>query len=495
MLLRTNLNSFLFLSAVVVSTAAYAQDGGISDAGQSPVVDAGGGTGATDGGVIAPEGWTCEAAWYDEAGAGETAFCDCSCGIYDPDCDVPDASLGGCGDGITACTAEGYCDNPNCGNGVLDPTDACDDGNTTAGDGCDPGCAIESGYNCTTAEGAASECFVVPEAWTSSQGDGYPFCSETSYNDGETCNCGCGVVDPDCAQQDAADICALGLGCIPEEAVSLFGVDPSAIVLVPDPTDNTQCIANTCGDGWAVSDEECDDGNTTDGDGCSATCTVEDGFDCATDSERTSQLFLSVCAPIVCGDGIVNGEEDCDDGNTTAGDGCSDACATEDGYSCSGEPSVCVALPAEWTCSAGFFGSGDGCDCGCGALDPDCGDAPTLDACEFQYCDDNGTSPTDGVDPDNIALCIDGTTPVDGGTSGGGGGGDVDGGNGGGNGGDVDGGTGGNGGSGGGDTGGGDDGDGDDSDCSSLAVPSTKAPAALALLAFAALGLLRRRRR
>ena len=30
------------------------------------------------------------------------------------------------------------------------------------------------------------------------------------------------------------------------------------------------------------------------------------------------------------------------------------------------------AVPAEWTCDPLFYGTGDGCDCECGAVDPDC---------------------------------------------------------------------------------------------------------------------------
>ncbi len=33
---------------------------------------------------------------------------------------------------------------------------------------------------------------------------------------------------------------------------------------------------------------------------------------------------------VVCGDGQVNGDEECDDGNTTDGDGCDSSCAVED---------------------------------------------------------------------------------------------------------------------------------------------------------------------
>jgi cysteine-rich repeat protein len=34
-------------------------------------------------------------------------------------------------------------------------------------------------------------------------------------------------------------------------------------------------VTNRCGDGHVCDDEECDDGNTIDGDGCSAQCLEE----------------------------------------------------------------------------------------------------------------------------------------------------------------------------------------------------------------------------
>jgi cysteine-rich repeat protein len=36
-----------------------------------------------------------------------------------------------------------------------------------------------------------------------------------------------------------------------------------------------------CGDGETVAEEECDDGNRSDGDGCSSTCTQEPGYTCS----------------------------------------------------------------------------------------------------------------------------------------------------------------------------------------------------------------------
>jgi cysteine-rich repeat protein/parallel beta-helix repeat protein len=42
-----------------------------------------------------------------------------------------------------------------------------------------------------------------------------------------------------------------------------------------------------------------------------------------------------------CGNGAVEGTEACDDGNTSNGDGCSSTCTIESGYGCAGQPSVC----------------------------------------------------------------------------------------------------------------------------------------------------------
>ncbi|CAN0553403.1 unnamed protein product, partial [Laminaria digitata] len=44
----------------------------------------------------------------------------------------------------------------------------------------------------------------------------------------------------------------------------------------------------------------------------------------------------------VCGDGLVRGDEGCDDGARSPRDGCDSQCRVERGYQCSGEPSVCT---------------------------------------------------------------------------------------------------------------------------------------------------------
>ena len=45
----------------------------------------------------------------------------------------------------------------------------------------------------------------------------------------------------------------------------------------------------------------------------------------------------------LCGNGIVETGEECDDGGTSAGDGCSSDCLVEDGWTCGSEPSICIS--------------------------------------------------------------------------------------------------------------------------------------------------------
>ena len=87
-----------------------------------------------------------------------------------------------------------------------------------------------------------------------------------------------------------------------------------------------ETVATDC----VVGSELCDDGNGVDGDGCSAACVTESGYTCSG--------VPSACAS-VCGNGIVAGAEACDD-EKTAGDGCSGSfCVIGIGYTCAGMPS------------------------------------------------------------------------------------------------------------------------------------------------------------
>lgn len=113
-----------------------------------------------------------------------------------------------------------------------------------------------------------------------------------------------------------------------------------------------------CGDSAINAEEDCDDGNTTAGDGCSATCSIEAGYTCVKAPSACSTVGANNLTE-VCGDGAIVGDEDCDDGNTTAGDGCGASCALEDGYHCAGQPSTCGEAQ---TCGDGAMVSTEECD-------------------------------------------------------------------------------------------------------------------------------------
>jgi fibro-slime domain-containing protein len=115
-----------------------------------------------------------------------------------------------------------------------------------------------------------------------------------------------------------------------------------------------------CGDGVITGNEACDDKNTTSGDGCSATCKFEVGYKC------TGQP--SVCSKTTCGDGKVEGSEACDDGNTLPNDGCSPTCRFEP--NCSSATGTCTSkcgdgLVVGEECDDGNTNNGDGCSSTC----------------------------------------------------------------------------------------------------------------------------------
>lgn len=71
-----------------------------------------------------------------------------------------------------------------------------------------------------------------------------------------------------------------------------------------DPVDPTPPV-NLCGNGvfQAANNEQCDDGNLQAFDGCSPNCNIEANFNCANVEGQQS-----VCTPIRCGNGILQPE-------------------------------------------------------------------------------------------------------------------------------------------------------------------------------------------
>jgi cysteine-rich repeat protein len=97
-----------------------------------------------------------------------------------------------------------------------------------------------------------------------------------------------------------------------------------------------------CGDGIVDPTELCDDGDQQNGDGCDTNCTptacgngVVSGTEACDDGNTDpGDGCRGDCTVEACGDGILDPTEQCDDGNTTDGDCCSSTCSAEDGGTC-----------------------------------------------------------------------------------------------------------------------------------------------------------------
>ncbi len=237
---------------------------------------------------------------------------------------VPEDDAGTTGDTSVAVEDAGP---PFCGDKKTNGAEACDDGNPTAGDGCF-NCTVEEFWVCPPPGQVCTNTVVCGDGIR----NGKEECDDDNTDDNDGCSAKCVV--------EAGFLCA---------------------------TPGAACFAN-CGDGKKVGDEGCDDDNTDDNDGCSAKCQLEDKYKCPIPgvkceltvcgdgaiegSEQCDQKdnyeaydgcyeckSEPKCTPnkgceAVCGDGLKYPLEACDDGNTRPGDGCSDKCAIEPGYSC-----------------------------------------------------------------------------------------------------------------------------------------------------------------
>jgi cysteine-rich repeat protein len=125
---------------------------------------------------------------------------------------------------------------------------------------------------------------------------------------------------------------------------------------------SSQCVASKCGDGIVAAGEECDDGNMVDGDGCDSSCKftclssdatrscapadacagkgvcsdahvcvtgkpLADGQSCGVGGSNVCSA--GVCTSPLCGNGVLDFGEECDDGGKLNLDGCDSACKVE----------------------------------------------------------------------------------------------------------------------------------------------------------------------
>jgi cysteine-rich repeat protein len=236
---------------------------------------------------------------------------------------------------------------PICGDGIHDiPTEECEDGNNTPGDGCDGTCHLEcgngrpdDGEGCDDSNtndfdscpsGAIGKCFAFAVCGDGLVWDGIEQCDDGNLMDGDLCEADCTLPQPECGNGflESGEACDDGNnmpndGCEPDCSLTPAADCGNGRVEIGEVCDDGNfvdedecpsglvgnCKKNAeCGDGilWVDSEEECDDGNDIDTDAC-----------------------VPECLLAKCGDGFVGPGEFCDD-KYELGGGCADDCKAEE---------------------------------------------------------------------------------------------------------------------------------------------------------------------
>ena len=356
----------------------------------------GGGCGHCDEGATCVDG-TCQTGWVcDPDWQGGSDGCDCDCGAYDPDCDDPTASVYRCEDWQT-CDATGHC--------VGECVPTCD-GLQCGDDGCGGQCGTcAAGTSCSD----DGQCVT---GWS---------CDPYYKGDGYTCNCGCGEVDPDCADPEAYQAgcefwqtCNEKGECVPEVCTpdchgKVCGADGCGGTCGTCPLDATVCLAGACvvdpclgvtyqgccdgnvrrwcaydyeSEGYILQAEQCGDGETCgwDADAYSPAyaCGVEPVADPSGELPLACPACHAACVGKPCG----------------ASDGCGGTCGCPDGLQCQ-EGQCLYCTPNCW----GKVCGDDGCGAPCGTCDGGSvcwHDACCSPACDGKTCGDDGCGGTCG---------------------------------------------------------------------------------------------------
>jgi uncharacterized delta-60 repeat protein len=280
--------------------------------------------------AVLPDGRILAAGWMMHIQSHDTD--DLALARYRPD-GTPDATFGGEGrvvtpvgprgdlgyglalqaDGKAVVAARAYFERPPSGSNddftavryLADPPAVCGNGTVEHPETCDDG-NTSAGDCCSGAcelEPAGAPCADDGSVCTIDACTGAGACAHAAGNAGTPCR-------PAAGSCDAAETCDGVAPACPADAHV-----PDGTACTGDPCAHPTCQAGTCtpgpttpvcGDGVVCGAEQCDDGNGASGDGCDAGC-----------------------IPTACGNGVLTVGEQCDDANLVAGDGCAAGCTYE----------------------------------------------------------------------------------------------------------------------------------------------------------------------
>ena len=279
-------------------------------------------------------------------------------GIWEDPIDCPEGNL---------CEAdlemEASCKAPRCGDGVVQGSEACDDGNDIDDDACRNDCSL-------------------------------PRCGDGIVQSGEVCDDGNSNDMDQCNNQCQASSCGDGIVQVGEECDDANNINTDACL--------NDCSINRCGDGIVFEGtEECDDANTINEDSCTNQCLtarcgdsfVQSGVEeCDDGNQENTDDCTSQCTLARCGDSIVQLDEECDDGNQEDNDACLSTCE-------SARCGDALFYSVEEDCDDGNQEDNDACLSTCESAS--CGDGirrVDLNIGEegFEYCDDGDDNEYNG---------------------------------------------------------------------------------------------------
>jgi cysteine-rich repeat protein len=382
------------LAAATVGCDGGSDDETDSDVNLEDAFDDARDTPGADGDDVAPDGTDGDDVAPDGTDAADVPECTMpeECDDLEPCNGIEDCAGGACVagtpldsgtpcdlDGEMGACRSGTCTPTSCGNGMVEPGEECDDGNTVDTDACPNSCiaascgdgvawdgveACDDG-NTVDTDACLSSCIAAScgdrVVW-----DGVETCDDGNTST-EACAYGlasCSVCDATCQNAPGATaFCGDGLVNGPETCddgntsteACAYGL---ASCSVCDATcQNAPGATAFCGDGLVNGPETCDDGNTFT-EACAyglASCTVCDAT-CQNAAGATAR----------CGDGLVNGPETCDAGSTSLM-GCR-SCQTVVGWYCNGTPTTpttsCTTRCGDGIIAGGAVGGSEMCDDG-----------------------------------------------------------------------------------------------------------------------------------
>lgn len=294
--------------------------------------------------------------------------------------------------------------------GVSDVAGAAGEGSGAAGETSGGAAGSHQGGAAGSSEGGAGGALEPSSPGDSCDEEGTRRCAEPASDTVLGCTDGSWTQVERCGSDELCDSAnarcrATAEGCSGRDPGDAFCDGDSRVVCGPDLVSLTEetctgrclageCVGADCGDGTVQSDEECDDGDDDDTDECPSTCreaTCGDGFvlagdeECDDGNDDDEDECPTTCEDARCGDGFTQrGEEACDDGNDDDADSCLSSC----------EPASCGdgTLQSPEECDDENQDDTDDCPSTCTAAR--CGDGFVWAGEE--ECDDQNTASGDG---------------------------------------------------------------------------------------------------